>query len=40
MVHGLWHEVAFKKYLKKKTVVEWFRQGKKNWAGISNVGEP
>jgi hypothetical protein len=29
MVPGLWHEVTFKKYLKKKTVIEWFRQGRK-----------
>ena len=36
MVPGLWHEVEYKKYFKKKTVVEWFREGKKNWVGLSN----
>jgi hypothetical protein len=36
MVHGLWNEVVIKKYLKNKTVVEWFREGKKNRAGMSN----
>jgi hypothetical protein len=36
MVPGLWHEVIHKKYLKKKIVVEWFREGWKNWNGISN----
>jgi hypothetical protein len=37
MVPGLWHEVILKKYLKKKTVAEWFREGRKNWSGISNI---
>jgi hypothetical protein len=34
MMPGLWHEVIMKKYLKKKIVEEWFRQGRKNWNGI------
>jgi len=25
-----------KKYFKRKTVENWFRQGRKNWNGISN----
>jgi ribonuclease HI len=37
MVHGLWHEVILKKYLRKKSVVAWFREGGKNWNGISNI---
>ena len=37
MVLGLWHEVIMKKYLQKKTVEEWFRQGRKNWNGTSNI---
>jgi hypothetical protein len=37
MVHGLWHEVVLKKYLRKKSVVDWFREGRKNWVGISNI---
>jgi hypothetical protein len=36
MIPGLWHEVILKKYLKKKYVVEWFREGRKNLKGISN----
>jgi hypothetical protein len=36
MVPRLWHEVAYKKYLKKKIVVDWFREGRKNWVGMSN----
>jgi len=36
MMPGLWHEVIHKKCLKKKTVVEWFRDGWKKWNGISN----
>jgi hypothetical protein len=39
MVPGLWHEVIIKKYLKKKTVEEWFRQGRKNWTGTQIFGE-
>jgi hypothetical protein len=34
---GLWHEVILKKYLKNKSVIEWLREGKKNWNGISNI---
>jgi hypothetical protein len=30
MVLGLWHEVILKKYLRKKSVKDWFREGKKN----------
>jgi hypothetical protein len=37
MVLGLWHEVILKKYLNKKTVVEWFKEDRKNWVGISNI---
>jgi hypothetical protein len=37
MVPGLWHEVILKKYLKKKSVTEWLREGMKNWIGISNI---
>jgi hypothetical protein len=37
MNQGLWHEVVVKKYLKKKSVVEWFREGRKNWMGTSNT---
>jgi hypothetical protein len=37
MVPGLWHEVILKKYLRKKSVKDWFREGKKNWPGISNI---
>jgi len=36
MVPGLWHDVIIKKHLKKKTMEEWFMQGRKNWAGTSN----
>jgi hypothetical protein len=36
MVQGLWKEVIHKKYLKKKTLIEWFREGRKNLKGISN----
>jgi hypothetical protein len=36
MMPGLWHEVIMKKYLKRKTVEKWFRQGRKNWNGTSN----
>jgi hypothetical protein len=36
MVQGLWQEVIQKKYLKKKTITEWFREGSKNLKGISN----
>jgi len=36
MIPGLWHEVIHKKYLKKKIVVEWFRECWKNENGISN----
>jgi hypothetical protein len=36
MIPGLWHEVILKKYLKKKSVVEWLREGRKNLKGISN----
>ena len=28
MLSGLWHEVMIKKYIKKKIVEEWFRQGR------------
>jgi hypothetical protein len=37
MIPGLWHEVIIKKYIKKKFVAEWFREGKKNWNGASNI---
>jgi hypothetical protein len=37
MVPGLWHEVILKKYLKKKSVVEWLREGRKSRSGISNI---
>jgi hypothetical protein len=37
MTQGLWHEVVVKKYLKKKSVVDWFRERRKNWVGISNI---
>jgi hypothetical protein len=37
MVPGLWHEVILKKYLRKKSVVAWFREGRKSWSGISNI---
>jgi hypothetical protein len=37
MIPGLWHEVIIKKYIKKKIVIEWFREGKKNWNGASNI---
>jgi len=30
MIPGPWHEVIIKKYIKKKSVAEWFREGKKN----------
>jgi hypothetical protein len=30
MIPRLWHEVIFKKYIKKKYVIEWFGEGKKN----------
>jgi hypothetical protein len=36
MLPGLWHEVIMKKYLKRKTIEKWFRQGRKNWNGTSN----
>ena len=36
MVPGLWHDVVQKKCLKKKYVVEWLREGKKNLKGMSN----
>jgi hypothetical protein len=36
MVPGMWHEVILKKYLKKKYVVEWFREGRLNLKGVSN----
>jgi ribonuclease HI len=36
MLPGLWHEVILQKYLKRKTVESWFRQGRKKWNGISN----
>lgn len=37
MVPGLWHEVILKKYLRKKIVAKWFREGRKNLTGISNI---
>ena len=37
MVPSLWHGVILKKYLRKKTMVEWFREGRKKWIGISNI---
>jgi hypothetical protein len=37
MMPGLWHEVIMKKYLKNKTVEEWFRKGRKKWNGTSNI---
>jgi hypothetical protein len=37
MVPGLWHEVIVKKYLRKKSVVAWLRQGNKKWTGGSNI---
>jgi len=37
MVLGLWHEVILKKYLRNKSVKDWFREGKKNQFGISNI---
>jgi hypothetical protein len=37
MSQGLWHEVVVKKYLRKKSIVDWFREGRKNWVGISNI---
>ena len=37
MVPGLWHEVILKKYLRKKSVKDWFREGNKNSFGISNI---
>jgi hypothetical protein len=36
-VPGLWNEVILKKYIRKKSVVDWLREGKKNWSGISNT---
>jgi len=36
MVPRLWHEVIHKKYLKKKSVIDWFREGRKNLKGIPN----
>jgi hypothetical protein len=36
MVSGIWHEVVHKKYLKKKTIIEWFREGRKHMYGMSN----
>jgi hypothetical protein len=36
MIPGLWHDVIHRKYLKQKSVVEWFRDGRKNFKGISN----
>jgi hypothetical protein len=37
MVPGLWHEVIVSKYLRKKSVVEWLRQGSRKWTGGSNI---
>lgn len=37
IVLGLWHEVILKKYLRKKQVKDWFREGNKNKPGISNI---
>jgi len=37
MMPGLWHEVMIKKYIKKKTVEEWFRQGRFSRSGSSNL---
>jgi hypothetical protein len=36
MSPGLWHEVILKKYLKKKSIVDWFREGRKSLKGMSN----
>jgi hypothetical protein len=37
MVPGLWHEVILRKYLRKKSVVEWLREGSRKWSGVSNI---
>ena len=37
MIPRLWHEVIFKKYIKKKYVIEWFGEGKKNQTSASNI---
>jgi hypothetical protein len=37
MVPGIWHEVILRKYLRKKSLVEWLREGRKKWIGISNI---
>jgi hypothetical protein len=37
MVRGLWNEVIVNKYLRKKSVVAWLRQGRRKWTGGSNI---
>ena len=37
MIPRLCHELILKKYIKKKYVIEWFREGKKNYTGASNI---
>jgi hypothetical protein len=37
MVPGLWHEVIVNKYLRKKSVAAWLRQGSRKWSGGSNI---
>jgi hypothetical protein len=36
MMPGVWHKVMIKKYIKNKSVEEWFRQGRITWTGTSN----
>jgi hypothetical protein len=37
MVPELWHEVILKKYLRKKTMIDWLEEGRKNQSGIPNT---
>jgi len=37
MLPSLWNEVIMKKYLKNKTVEEWFGQERKKWNGTLNI---
>jgi hypothetical protein len=36
MLPCIWHEIILRKYLKRKTIEKWFRQGRKKWNGTSN----
>lgn len=36
MIPSLWHDVIHRTYLKQKSVVDWFRDARKCFKGVSN----